>query len=318
MVEVAAAGVSPALRVIYENPAFREVGGLGALAGERSLSQFAVQLAERLAATRGKACVITASSGVVFQATALPGSSPSRVLIVCDAGRRSAKERELISTVAHEMRNCMSALCGSVEVMAAGASANDSAKQLRALSIARRQLDDMRRYVDDLLAVGQNAKREFETGRAPVRVQDIINDTVESHGSEAERRGIELVAAPVPADAVVMGDAGRLRQVLSNLLLNACKFTPAGGRISLKVERDQQEIRILVEDTGSGIEPDQIASIFQPFGQEHYADDHSGEGLGIGLCVARQFVQLHGGTLTVKSDGRDRGCQFVVSLPVAD
>jgi signal transduction histidine kinase len=312
--EIAAGGAAPALRVVHENAAFRRVGGLSALAGDGGLAQFAAKLAERVAAAAGKSCTMTASSGIVFQVTASGEGAPSRVVILCEPARRNAKERELLSTVAHEMRNNMSALCGAVEVLAAHA--GEGAKPARALAIARRQLEDMRRFVDDLLSVGRDTKREFEITRAPLRVRDLVLETVETHGGEAERRGIELVVPSTSPYVMVVGDAGRLRQVLSNLLLNACKFTPSGGRITLSVTSDAQQVRISVADTGSGIDADQMAAIFEPFGQEHYTDDQSSKGLGIGLCVARRLVQLHGGTLGVASEGRDRGSEFVVTLPL--
>jgi len=312
IVEIGSPG---AARVVVENAAFMRIGGLQALMGDRTAAQFAEHLTERLAAAAGKACVITASTGVIYQARVCADSSSKRVVIVCDPERRTAKERELLSTVAHEMRNGMSALCGAVEML--GASAAEDPKSTRALAIARRQLEDMRRFVDDLLSVGLDTKREFELTRTLLRAQDLVLETVETHGAEAERRGIRLLIQQPDANLTIEGDAGRLRQVLSNLFLNACKFTPAGGLITMSVTSDGNHVQLSVADTGSGIEPSQVASIFEPFGQEHYADDQSRKGLGIGLCVARQLVQLHGGRLTVRSGGRDCGSEFVVTLPSA-
>jgi len=118
------------------------------------------------------------------------------------------------------------------------------------------------------------------------------------------------------ADLRMSGDAARLQQVFWNLLSNAVRFTPAGGKIDLSVSRDNGSVLVRVTDTGAGIEREFLAHVFEPFAQESESGQ-SLAGLGLGLSIARRLVELHGGTITAASDGRDRGAEFAVRLPLS-
>jgi len=171
--------------------------------------------------------------------------------------------------------------------------------------------------VDDLLDVSRITTGKLAVRKGAVELQGIVRDALESvrHFIDSRRHALELHLATEPI--IVEADRTRLAQVFSNLLNNAAKYTPPGGRISVVVERQGQEGVVRVRDTGIGIANDSIAAIFDMFVQLDRSLERSQAGLGVGLTLARRLVQLHGGELSVQSEGPGRGSEFVVRLPLA-
>src|SRR5690606_25963261 len=150
-----------------------------------------------------------------------------------------------------------------------------------------------------------------------VELSQLIEQAVETVQSLAQEYGHALRVQGAPEPITLQADPVRLTQVLSNLLSNACKFTPPGGEISLTVSQLDGDVSIAIQDTGIGIAPDEIHSIFDLFQQSGNGRDRSIGGLGIGLTLAKRLVEMHGGSISVSSPGLGKGTTFTVDLPVA-
>jgi signal transduction histidine kinase len=221
------------------------------------------------------------------------------------------RKETFVSTLAHELRQPLSAMVAAVEVMR---HAPDAAALKRATDVMRRQLGQMSRVVEDLVDATRWARGKVTLHPRRVDLRDVIRDAALDAAAAVTDRGHELVVAntsePLWADA----DPQRLQQVLSNLLRNAVKYTEPGGRISLTAEAIGATITLRVKDTGRGIEPDALVHIFDLFSQVR---PHEAIGLGIGLSVAREIVALHGGRIDARSKGSGHGSEFIVTLPRA-
>jgi PAS domain S-box-containing protein len=223
-------------------------------------------------------------------------------------------KNRFLATLAHELRNPQAVLANSAGVLRHHA-ANDT--QLCAVAeMIERQVRQTQRLIEDLSDLARSAR-----GRIELRLQRldlceaarVAAAAVES--AMAERRHTlttGLADLPVPVEA----DADRIQQIMINLLLNACRYTPAGGRISLSVAAEGDEGVVRIQDTGAGIPPEQLAEIFELFTQVHPDNVESRAGMGIGLALAREFVALHGGTIQARSEGAGKGSEFIVRLPL--
>jgi PAS domain S-box-containing protein len=224
------------------------------------------------------------------------------------------RKDEFLSMLAHELRNPLAPLSSSVrllERLQGGASPQVG----RALGTMNRQIGHMTRLVDDLLDVARLKSGSIELRKAPVDLTDVVLQASEMARTVADAGGVDLVVPPVPS-LVVDGDATRLVQVVANLLTNAAKFTPAGGTASIRVRDEGGQALLVVRDTGVGIEPALLPRIFDLFVQGDRSLDRASGGLGIGLTVARSIVELHGGTIRAVSEGRGKGAEFVIQLPL--
>lgn len=220
--------------------------------------------------------------------------------------------REFIADVSHELRRPLTRLLAAVEAVADGI-ISDPAELRQHLSDTRAEVTRTARLVDDLLQSSRLDSGTFTLARETVDLTGLARATCGTLAVAASERGIELTCAgdaPVLADA----DPGRIEQVLANLIENALRFTPAGGRVAVTVTRDNGRACITVSDTGAGIPPDQLPRIWERF----YKGDasRSGQGSGLGLAIVRRIVELHGGSVSVASEV-GRGTTFTVSLPAA-
>jgi CheY-like chemotaxis protein/anti-sigma regulatory factor (Ser/Thr protein kinase) len=152
---------------------------------------------------------------------------------------------------------------------------------------------------------------------APLRLGAVINAAIETARPAAEAKGIRLSALIDPAAESVSGDSERLQQVVWNLLSNAVKFAPIGGRVEVKLERANSQVEIAVADNGQGIRPEFLPYVFERFRQEDSGTSRQQGGLGLGLAIVRQIVELHGGTVRVASEGLGQGATFTVALPIS-
>jgi CheY-like chemotaxis protein len=181
----------------------------------------------------------------------------------------------------------------------------------------QRQVRQMVRLIDDLLDVSRIRLGKIVLARRTVNLAQVIEQAVETVASMIEasnhRLEVSLPAEPVLVDA----DPIRLAQVFSNLLNNSAKFTPPGGEIRLTAEIDGADVVVRVSDTGEGIEPGHLEMIFELFAQEDFSLERSHGGLGIGLSLVRNLTELHGGTVLARSEGRGKGSEFIVRLPIA-
>lgn len=226
--------------------------------------------------------------------------------------RKAVREQQrFIAVVSHELRQPLNAAMGAMSLLDANASA---AVSERARTVLRRQLLHMSVLLDDLLDISRFALRTIRIDRAPIDLRNVVQDAVDTVDVAARTAGLSLELKQ-PATAVsVLGDAARLQQAFSNLLSNAVRYTPSGGRVNVSTSVVGHAALITVEDTGRGIDAADLSNIFEPFWR---GDDSTGEGFGIGLALVRGIVELHDGSIAAFSDGRGRGTRFTMTLPIS-
>ena len=227
-----------------------------------------------------------------------------------DADKR---KDEFLAMLAHELRNPLSPIRNSIHLMRLDPKRSSASE--RALEIAERQVKNLTRLVDDLLDVSRITRGKIKLDKEPIDLHVVAARAVESVGTLMEVHGHELSLSLGNRGVRVEGDATRLEQVICNLLNNAAKYTPNGGRIRLSVVHEGSEAIVRVTDNGAGIAPDLLPTIFDLFAQDKRSVDRSQGGLGIGLTIASRLVEMHGGTLTAHSKGKDQGSEFVARLP---
>ncbi len=226
------------------------------------------------------------------------------------------KKDTFIATLAHELRNPLAPIRNAVNVLRAGAPA-DPQQLAWCREVIDRQVAQMSRLLEDLLDVSRMTRGQFALRREPLALATVIEQAIEIAQPLIDTSGHTLSVA-MPAQPIgIEGDLTRLAQVFSNLLINAAKYTGPPGRIELAVELRGAEVVVSVTDNGIGIAAEQMPHIFELFGQARSCADGAQSGLGIGLSLARGFVEMHGGRIGVQSDGIGRGSVFVVVLPRA-
>jgi signal transduction histidine kinase len=228
-----------------------------------------------------------------------------------EADRRKS---QFLATLAHELRNPLAPIRNAMEVLRQ--SGGDEQKVKRVTEMMQRQVGQMVRLVDDLLDVSRISRDRIELRREPIELAAVVQHAVEAVRPDYESMEHELTVTLPPQPTYLNADPIRLAQVVGNLLSNACKFTEKGGRIQLTVEQVGKQAVIRVQDTGIGIAAEQLLRIFEMFTQVDTSLGRSRNGLGIGLTLAKQLVELHGGTVQARSAGVGQGSEFVVLLPV--
>ena len=225
------------------------------------------------------------------------------------------RKNEFLAMLAHELRNPLAPISNAVHIMRV--SNDDPGKIAWARELISRQLKQLVRLVDDLLDVSRITRGKIELKIGAVNVKQVISAAIETSkpNIDSHRHALSL---QMPQEALhVRGDFARVSQILSNLINNAAKYTPRGGRISLSVGREDDSIVFRVRDSGVGIPPEFISTIFDPFTQVDRTLARSHGGLGIGLTLVRRLVEMQHGSVVARSEGRNRGSEFTVHLPVA-
>ena len=226
------------------------------------------------------------------------------------------RKNEFLAMLAHELRNPLAPISNAVHILRV--SDGDAGKLAWARELISRQLRQLVRLVDDLLDVSRITRGKIELKVETVDVAQVVNEAIDTSrpSIDAQRHTLSL---QLPAEPLcVRGDYARVAQVLSNLLNNAAKYTPKGGRVSLSAAREGDDVVFRVRDSGVGIPPEFLHSIFDPFTQVDRTLARSHGGLGIGLTLVRRLVEMQGGSVGVRSEGRNRGSEFTVRLPVAE
>ena len=233
--------------------------------------------------------------------------------LVEDLRESDRRKTEFLAMLAHELRNPLAPIRNSVQILRL----HEGSEPIRAAAeMLERQVGQMVHLVDDLLDVSRISRGKIELRRGRVELAPIVHQALEAARPLCESAGHEL-AISLPNEPIhLRADPIRLAQVISNLLSNACKFTNAGGKISLTVERAEGEAVIQVQDNGIGIAPDELSHIFDMFQQVDTSLERSVSGLGIGLTLVKTLVELHGGKVSANSGGSDKGSTFTVRLPI--
>ncbi len=217
---------------------------------------------------------------------------------------------EFLAVLGHELRNPLAPIQTALQLMALR---GDSRTKERL--VLERQVGHLIRLVDDLLDVSRITRGKIELARENIELSTVVAEAIEMASPLVEQKRHRLTVSVPRGGLLVDVDAGRMAQVISNLLTNAAKYTPAEGEIQVVAEREGADILLHVRDNGIGIPAESIGRVFEPFVQDEQALDRARGGLGLGLTIVRNFVELHGGSVTVASPGRNGGSTFTVRLP---
>jgi signal transduction histidine kinase/CheY-like chemotaxis protein len=235
------------------------------------------------------------------------------------AARTQAEEAtrlkdEFLANVSHELRTPMNAIIGWTHLLRSGR-LDDSQRQ-RALESIDRGARSQAKLIEDLLDVSRIVSGKLSLTLQPVDLGAVVEAAMESQRPAAQAKGLQLEKAPTPTQFVVMGDAGRLQQVFLNILSNAVKFTPPGGRIDVRLATKNGSAEVAIADTGEGIASDFLPYVFDRFRQADGTSTRSHMGLGLGLAIVRHVLELHGGDVRVASPGEGKGATFTVTIPL--
>jgi len=232
---------------------------------------------------------------------------------------READKRkdEFLAILAHELRNPLAPLRNGLEILKLAGTTGDGELLNRACTMMERQVSHMVSLVDDLLDANRISRGLITISRKRVDLADIVRHSVEAAEPSVRQHEHELMVQLPSREVYVEADTVRLTQAITNLLVNAAKYTEPGGRIALSVKRDEEAVSITVSDNGVGIPPHMLDRIFDMFAQVDLAPHQPSRGLGIGLTIVKQLVEMHGGTVEAHSEGFGTGSRFTVMLPLA-
>ncbi|MBD7940507.1 hybrid sensor histidine kinase/response regulator [Brevundimonas guildfordensis] len=224
------------------------------------------------------------------------------------------RKNDFIAMLGHELRNPIMALQAGLQLLQRP---GDEERKAIIHSRMEIQAHHLSRLIEDLLDAARIDQGKISLKRERVSLQSIIDSAIDTSRPRIEAASHELTTSLPPEPLWLEGDFTRLSQVISNLLANAAKYTPCEGRIHLSVDIEHSQIRIDVADNGIGVSPELQSRIFDLFAQSKGPDDRSRDGLGIGLALVKQLVELHDGTIELASDGPGLGSCFTVRLPVS-
>jgi signal transduction histidine kinase/ActR/RegA family two-component response regulator len=226
-----------------------------------------------------------------------------------------ARKDEFLATLAHELRNPLAPVRTGLQILKLAPSGPEAA---RTREMMERQVMHMVRLLDDLLDVSRISRGRVELQRERVALQTVVESALDlcrpSVAAGRHALDVELPAAPV----WLYADVTRMAQVIGNILLNAAKYTPNGGKIDLVARREGAEVVLAVTDNGAGIPPELQAHVFEMFTQFRHGSDRSQSGIGVGLALVKALLELHGGSVAVHSRGSGCGSTFTLRMPVAD
>jgi PAS domain S-box-containing protein len=230
-----------------------------------------------------------------------------------EAERQSRLKDEFLATLSHELRTPMNVILGWLETLTAGKPIREVQS---ALAIVQRNARMQARLIEDLLDMNRLMSGSVQLELASIDVGAAVQTTIQGLQPAADAKGLRVTCLVDPPAIAAHADARRLQQVLWNLLHNAIKFTPNGGRVEVQVKRANGHVSFVVQDNGHGIQREFLPHVFERFRQQNSSTTRETSGLGLGLSIARHLVELHGGTISAFSDGEGTGAKFVVQLPV--
>lgn len=224
------------------------------------------------------------------------------------------RKDEFLATLAHELRNPLAPIRNSLHILRLTSGGEPASEQV--CDTIERQVGHLVRLVDDLLEVSRITRGKVELRLEPVEIAAVIRSAVEASRPLIDASDHQLAISLPSEPLVVQGDSVRLSQVFANLLNNASKYMNRGGQIWLSVRRIDGEVQVSVRDTGVGIEPGMLEHIFKMFAQVDRSKRQAQGGLGIGLTLVKSLVEMHGGSVEARSEGLDRGSEFLIRLPL--
>jgi signal transduction histidine kinase len=231
-----------------------------------------------------------------------------------EAEAASRLKDEFLATLSHELRTPLNAVMGWASMLRQ--QSLDDEGRARAVEIIERNARSQQQLIGDILEVSQIIRGQLRLDMQVLDLVDIVRAAVESANPTATARRQGLTAALPATPIVVHGDRERLQQIFWNLLSNAMKYTPRGGRVEVDIVSDAHDVFVSVQDTGVGIAPDVLPHIFERFRQGETGPTREYGGLGLGLAIVRHLTEAHGGSVRAQSDGIGRGSRFIVALPL--
>jgi PAS domain S-box-containing protein len=233
------------------------------------------------------------------------------------AQRATRMKDEFLATLSHELRTPLTAILGWTQVLLRAKPGDERVNLQRAIEVIDRNARAQVQLIDDLLDLNRIMTGKLRLDLQQVGMASVIQAAVESVAPSAAAKGVELQSLLDTGPAMVNGDSGRLQQVVWNLLNNAIKFTPAGGKVQVMLQRVNSHVELSVSDTGIGIPTSFLPQVFDRFTQQDGSTSRIHGGLGLGLAICKQLIDLHGGSITAESAGQGRGASFFVKLPLS-
>ncbi|HVF85023.1 MAG TPA: PAS domain-containing sensor histidine kinase [Abditibacteriaceae bacterium] len=230
-----------------------------------------------------------------------------------DAEEANRAKDKFLSVISHEMRTPLTTAMGWLSLM--HRDVLDAAQHEQGMTTIERNLRALSRLTDDLMDLERIRTNKLRIELQPVQLISSIAVAIETVQPDADAKSIALRTQIVVEDDVVMGDEARLQQILLNLLSNAIKFTPEGGHVVVGLENSDGHKKLTISDSGQGMDHDFLPLAFREFVQGNDEDNRLRGGLGLGLSIAQQLVECHGGTIRVNSDGAEKGTTFTILLP---
>ena len=223
---------------------------------------------------------------------------------------------EFLATLSHELRNPLNVILGYSELLLRMKEIEESPRLVQMGEALRRNAQSQSQLINDLLDLSRLQRGKISLNQETVSLPAVIENAVETVRTDAATKGVQIRLHPSEQLLLVEGDRLRLQQIAWNILNNAVKFTPSGGSIDISLNNDGENAAFVVKDTGQGIDPTFLPHVFEMFRQADGSNRRRHGGMGIGLALVRQLVQLHGGTISAESGGPNRGSRFTVRLPL--
>jgi signal transduction histidine kinase len=272
---------------------------------------------------------IVRGQSLPWQRWEIEGGSSLRRLLLGGVRRRASElhglnnrlldadraKNEFIANVSHELRTPLHAIAGWTQVLRKGSTTPELSE--KALDVIARNVDTQAQLIEDLLDLSRVAtgKLRLEVDRVDLAL--LVESTIQSLQLSATAKTVRIAPVLEAEGTTVLGDALRIRQVITNLLTNAIKFTPREGSIHVALRRRESDVELSVTDSGQGITPEFLPHVFDIFRQEDAGMNRRSHGLGLGLAIVKKLVEMHGGRVWAESDGVGRGASFFVRLPIS-
>jgi PAS domain S-box-containing protein len=236
-----------------------------------------------------------------------------REALVAELSHTNRAKDEFLAMLAHELRNPLAPISAAAQLLAV--TAKDPERVRKAAAVITRQVSHMTGLIDDLLDVARVTRGLIVLARTPLDLRDIVAEAVEQTTPQIQARRHQLAVGLPSETAVISGDRKRIVQVVANIVNNATKFTPEGGRIEIDLAIFADEVALTISDTGIGMDAELAAQVFDLFAQGRRTPDRTQGGLGIGLALAKSLVESHDGSIAVRSEGPGKGSSFTVRFP---
>ncbi len=231
-----------------------------------------------------------------------------------DAQEANRAKDDFLATLSHELRTPMTAILGWSRLLQEGDL--DDETFANAVEAVLRSAQAQATLIDDVLDMSRIIAGKMQVETEPVDIVDIAEAAIRTVQPAADAKGVALELQRRPGASLVTGDPNRLQQIIWNLLSNAIKFTPRGGEVITRIEQSHSFVRVTVRDTGKGIARSFLPHVFEPFRQAENVTTRTHGGIGLGLAIAKQLVELHGGNISAFSEGEGQGATFIIELPV--